>query len=68
MELTPTDLNVSTWSRKPKSSWVITQDNGIRVSHKPTGIAVKCDKHRSQHKNKQVCIDAIRYLLNNNGR
>ena len=59
MELTPTDLNVSTWSRKPKSSWVITQDNGIRVSHKPTGIAVKCDKHRSQHPDQRYDEEAL---------
>lgn len=68
MELIPADLNVSTWSRNPKSSWVMTQDNGIRVEHKPTGIAVKCDKHRSQHKNRQACIGAIKYLFDNNER
>lgn len=38
--------------------------NCIRIKHIPSGHEVICDKERSQHKNKDLCIKTIRAKLN----
>lgn len=35
----------------------------IRVTHIPTGIMAQCGEHRSQHKNRTVCIEMIEWAL-----
>ena len=37
---------------------------GVKIVHLPTGYVVECDDFRSQHKNKEVCIEALKELLN----
>lgn len=39
-------------------------DNGIRVTHQPSGITVECDEHRNQHKNRAEALRILGAILN----
>jgi len=36
-------------------------DAGVKITHIPTNLSVSCDYHRSQHVNRNVCLDMIEY-------
>ena len=38
-------------------------ESGVRLVHRPTGITVVCRDERSQHLNKQRCLDTLRKRL-----
>lgn len=38
-------------------------ETGVRVFHKPSNLDISVDLHRSQHKNKDACINIIKDLL-----
>lgn len=38
-------------------------ETAVRVRHIPSGIVVRCDRERSQHKNKQVALSVLRSKL-----
>jgi ribosome-associated protein len=38
-------------------------DSGVRLRHRPSGIVVTCRRTRSQHLNKQECLDRLRRRL-----
>ena len=54
MLIIPQDLLVNLYNTSV-AGWV-DRYNGVRIYHKPTGIEVKCDEHKSQHRNKAECL------------
>lgn len=38
-------------------------ETGVRILHKPTGIAVKCTQERSQAQNRSIAMDMLRAKL-----
>jgi hypothetical protein len=49
--LKPEHVIVETYSTQ-KGGFMLKPDNGVRLTHKPTGTIVQCDSERSQHRNR----------------
>jgi len=64
VELRPEDLHIqATRSGGPGGQHVNTTDSAVQVTHLPTGIMVKCQEGRSQHKNKEKALVILRSKL-----
>ncbi len=59
------DLHITTFKGKynSKEGWSMGTPLGVKIVHLPTGYVVECYEFRSQHKNKSVCIEALKELL-----
>lgn len=60
--LHPEDFNVEV-VMKQTSDFDPVRTQGIRVTHKPTGISVTCDAARSQHTNRHHAFEQLRAIL-----
>jgi peptide chain release factor 1 len=58
------DLEIqSTHSGGPGGQHVNTTNSAVQVFHKPSGIMIKCQEERSQHKNKAKALKILRSRL-----
>ncbi len=59
----PEDVIVTTFQTKKVGGWNLNGVNGIKVTHIPTGQQFTCEEHRSQHRNRMVCLDMLEEYL-----
>jgi peptide chain release factor 1 len=64
VELKPEDLDISVCRASgPGGQGVNTTDSAVQVTHKPTGLIVRCADQRSQQKNKARALTVLRSRL-----
>ena len=60
------DLRIETYPRSTGSMAMSIQE-GVKITHMPTGISASCDFYRHQHENKKAALASLEFILSEKG-